>query len=248
MEIHRPQHPVHGWRELLKEVGIIVLGVLIALGAEQSVEAWHWHRKIVDAEQAMVLELRDDDAPQALTRLAVVTCLNQQLDAIQAAIEAGRDRRVIAALVSNYTPPARTWDSEAWKATVASDFASHASADRMITWSLPYRLVPLLQSINLDETTEAAQLQPTRSEGGVLAPEEADRMLIAAHTLKADNQIMAHRSGAFLIGAQKDGAGIAASVQERLLGELRRRYGDCVAVPSLKEFDPTDQLNGMRHD
>lgn len=88
MEIHRPKHPIHSWREFLKEVGIIVLGVLIALAAEQSVEAWHWHRKIVDAEQAMVLELRDDDAPQALTRLAVATCLNQQLDAIQAAIEA----------------------------------------------------------------------------------------------------------------------------------------------------------------
>ena len=60
MEIHTPKHPIRGWRDLLKEVGIIVLGVLIALGAEQSVEAWHWHRKIVDAEQAMVLELRDD--------------------------------------------------------------------------------------------------------------------------------------------------------------------------------------------
>lgn len=246
MEIHTPKHPVHGWRDLLKEVGIIVLGVLIALGAEQSVEALHWRHKVADAEQAMQLELRDDDAPQAFTRLAVAKCLDLQLDSIQTAIETGRDRRVIATLVRNYTPPARTWDSEAWKAAVASDAASHASADQMVTWSLPYRLVPLLQSINLDESTEAAQIQPTRSDGGQLATAEADRMLVADHALRDDNKIMTHRSGAFLVGAQKNGVNIAASVQTRLLDELRKHYGNCVTAPSLKNFDPTDQLNGLR--
>lgn len=246
MEIHRPGHPVHGWRDLLREVGIIVLGVLIALAAEQSVEALHWHYKVADAEQAMQLEVRDDDAPQAFTRLAVANCLGLQLDSIQTAIEAGRDRRVIAALVRNYTPPARTWDSEAWKAAVASDVASHASADRMITWSLPYRLVALLQSINLDESTQAARIQPTRSDGGQLATEEADRMLVADHTLRLDNETMAHRSGAFLVGVHKNGVDIAANVQSRLLNELRKRYGNCITAPSLENFDPTDQLNGLR--
>jgi hypothetical protein len=246
MDIHTPRHPVHGWHELLKEVGIIVLGVLIALGAEQSVEAWHWHRKVADAEQAMRLELRDDDAPQAITRLALATCLDAQLDSIQAAIETGRDRRVIAALVSNYTPPARTWDSEAWTTTVASDVGSHSTADRMVTWSLPYRLVPLLQSVNLDELAETAQLEPTRSGAGPLTTQEADRMLVADHALRADNQTMAHRSGAFLVGVQKNGASLSESAQTGILNELRKHYGSCVAAPSLKNFDPTDQLNGLR--
>ncbi len=247
METHTPKHPIRGWRDLLKEVGIIVLGVLIALGAEQSVEALHWHHKVADAEQAMVLELRDDDAPQAFTRLAVATCLDQQLDTIQTAIEAGRDRRVVAAFVRNYTPPARTWDSEAWKAALASDVASHASAERMVTWSLPYRLVPLLQAVNLDEYSESGQLEPARDDSGTLATDEADRMLIADHRLRVDNQAMAHRSGVFLVGAQKNGVSIAANVQTGILDELRTHYGNCVVAPSLKEFDPTDQLNGLRH-
>jgi len=33
MDIHKPK-PWHGWREFLKEYGIIVLGVLTALGLE----------------------------------------------------------------------------------------------------------------------------------------------------------------------------------------------------------------------
>ena len=37
MHFHLPK-PLHGWREFAGEVGIIVLGVLIALGAEQAIE------------------------------------------------------------------------------------------------------------------------------------------------------------------------------------------------------------------
>lgn len=37
MDIHKPK-PIHNWREFLSEIGVIVLGVLIALGAEQSIE------------------------------------------------------------------------------------------------------------------------------------------------------------------------------------------------------------------
>lgn len=39
MEVHHKSHPIHDWREFLKEIGIIVIGVLIALAAEQGVEA-----------------------------------------------------------------------------------------------------------------------------------------------------------------------------------------------------------------
>lgn len=40
MHVHLPK-PLHGWREFVGEVGIIVLGVLIALGAEQALESMH---------------------------------------------------------------------------------------------------------------------------------------------------------------------------------------------------------------
>ena len=43
MHIHLPK-PLHGWREFFGEVRIIVMGVLIALGAEQALEGLHdWH-------------------------------------------------------------------------------------------------------------------------------------------------------------------------------------------------------------
>jgi len=42
MHFHLPK-PLHGWRQFIGEVGIIVLGVLIALAAEQAAQAIH-HR------------------------------------------------------------------------------------------------------------------------------------------------------------------------------------------------------------
>ena len=41
MDIHKPK-PWHGRSEFLKEIGTIVIGVLIAIGGEQLVEMLHW--------------------------------------------------------------------------------------------------------------------------------------------------------------------------------------------------------------
>src|SRR5947209_7379021 len=108
MHFHLPK-PLHGWRALLGEVGIIVVGVLIALGAEQLVETWHWHGQAEEARAALRSEVRDDDLPQAFTRLAIAPCLDKQLKQLQGALDANVDRSRFAALAGAYLPPSRTW-------------------------------------------------------------------------------------------------------------------------------------------
>ena len=247
MEIHKP-NPIHNFREFLKEVGIIVLGVLIALGAEQTAEALHWRAKVHEAEQAMRIELRDDDGPQAFTRAAIEVCLDHQLDTIQAAVEGGRDRRAIAALAHAYTPPTRTWDDEAWRTAVASDAASHTSADRMVTWSKPYRLLPVLEATNLAENSERIELQPTRRAGGPLSGAEQDRMLSAVARLREANHLMAGWSRATLLGLSRNKVDVARDNQARILAGFRDRYGSCVVAPSFSGVDPTDQLRDAAGD
>ena len=56
MHVHLPK-PLHGWRALVGEVGIIVVGVLIALGAEQGVEALHWRGEVNHFRAAVEHEL-----------------------------------------------------------------------------------------------------------------------------------------------------------------------------------------------
>jgi hypothetical protein len=61
MHFHLPK-PLHGWRELAGEVGIIVLGVLIALGAEQMVETLHWRSKVAEFRSAEDTEMSENVA------------------------------------------------------------------------------------------------------------------------------------------------------------------------------------------
>jgi len=55
MHFHLPK-PLHGWRQLAGEVGIIVLGVLIALSAEQFVSNMTWRIDVRDFRSAVDAE------------------------------------------------------------------------------------------------------------------------------------------------------------------------------------------------
>jgi hypothetical protein len=57
---------MHGWREFVGEVGIIVIGVLIALGAEQIVETLHERRVAAETRNAIRAEFNE-----GLTSIAV---------------------------------------------------------------------------------------------------------------------------------------------------------------------------------
>src|SRR3954468_16122867 len=91
MEIHKPK-PVHNWRDFLKEVGIIVLGVSIALAGEQAMEHWRDHRHYAEARQAMVDEL-SGNLSNIRKRHEFVACTVQRLrdiDALLARAESGQ--------------------------------------------------------------------------------------------------------------------------------------------------------------
>ncbi len=59
MDIHKPK-PWRGGHEFLKEIGTIVVGVLIALSAEQAVEWLHWRADVAEAREALKDEVRED--------------------------------------------------------------------------------------------------------------------------------------------------------------------------------------------
>lgn len=66
MHFHLPK-PLHGWRELAGEVGIIVVGVLIALMFEAVVDGITWQRKVAAARTELRYELGHDLAILSLS-------------------------------------------------------------------------------------------------------------------------------------------------------------------------------------
>jgi hypothetical protein len=232
MEIHKPK-PVHNWRELLIEIGIIVIGVAVALAAEQFVESLHWRNNIRDARRAMTLELRDDDGPQAYIRLAVAPCLDKQLDTIKTAIIAKGRRRDIERLIAGVKQANVTWDAVAWNTLQTSDVASHMTPEEVRNWSVPYVRIPVLDSVNLRENHDVVALQPSGLTSEVLTDSEADTMLAAIKRLRNSHQLMVLHSRSLLSGMMQDGVLLTPDQERHMLRDFRKIFGDCVVEPRI---------------
>lgn len=77
--------PRHGWRAFWGEVGIIVLGVLTALVAQQVVEGLSQRSQARAAERAIREEIEINFA-RLRERSSVKPCVDRRLDEIQALI------------------------------------------------------------------------------------------------------------------------------------------------------------------
>jgi hypothetical protein len=241
MQVRLPK-PLHGWRRFTGEVGVIVLGVLIALAAQQAVEAVHWRNMLSESEDAIRHELRDDDLPQAFARAAMAQCLDEQLDKIQQAVEAGADRVRIASLADDYRPPRVTWDADAWDSAVSSEAAVRAGSTRMLKWAVTYRQIETLGENNFQEARDLAPLRAGRRSPGPLSAAEEERVLLALETLRQDNVYMSRNSRLALQDAAQVGIAVPSAVQAEILNDGQKAYGRCVLRPPFKKIDPSRQF------
>ncbi len=70
MEVHPPEHPIHTWRDFFIHIVTIVIGLLIAIGLEQSVE-WFHHRHIVHVARENISREIDDNRKLAASNGAL---------------------------------------------------------------------------------------------------------------------------------------------------------------------------------
>jgi hypothetical protein len=236
MHLHMPK-PLHGWRALAGEVGIIVVGVLIALGAEQIVEAMHWRMQATEARTALRDEIGRDNLPQAYTRLAIAPCLSAKLDQLDAALAAHMDRRQFIALAQSYRPPNRGWDDEAWQAVIGTGVLSHGGAGELISWSKPYRIIVGLRPQNQAESDEAIDLAAISPAVGPMTPGEDDRTVTALHRLHEREQRLEIMSRVLIQEARETSVVMSDREQRQVLAELRPEWGKCLATPDTGEID-----------
>lgn len=81
MRVRFPK-PLKGWRVFAGEVGTIVLGVLIALGAQELVQSLHWKREVRETRKALDAELARDLAAFEY-RIAERPCVAARVSEIQ---------------------------------------------------------------------------------------------------------------------------------------------------------------------
>jgi hypothetical protein len=236
MEVHKPKL-VANWRELLKEWGIIVLGVLTALFAEQAVQSFEWDQKVSAAIADMDNELTRGDGPQAYARLAMHDCVAARLDELRTATERG-DRAQSRRLIDAFWLPWRTWDSLARESANASDIASHMPHDRMLEYRIAYEMVPDQQRLADKELADFGDLRALPAVGGSMEIPEKLVALRAIEALKLDNDAISRESGFLLsrLGLMK--LDLDRDFLARNMQEVRAHFGRCVETPTVKSAAP----------
>lgn len=241
MEVHKPKL-THSWREFLKEYGIIVLGVLTALLAEQAVGSLDWRHKVNAAISDMKQELSVADGPESYARLAMHDCISTRLGAIARAVESG-DRKASRKLIETVWLPKRTYDSFAHDSAVASDVASHMPTETMFNFRIVYALVPELNRLQDKELADLAELRALPSTGGPLEQSEKLMEMNAIEALRLDNDRMARAASFTLRHARDIGLRLERDSIDRNLGEANLHYGRCLTrdlrpLIAGQRFDP----------
>ncbi len=133
MEIHKPKS-WHGLREFLKEYGIIVLGVLTALGAEQAVESFK-HESQVEVAQRVLKENYTIFLRQRAELEAENVCAMKRLDELKAIVDQAAIDHRLGPVGPIPQPRPHSWDITGWDTLLSSQAAGHVRQEAMIEYA-----------------------------------------------------------------------------------------------------------------
>ena len=204
MEIHKPK-PWHGWREFLKEYGIIVLGVLTALAAEQTAEALRWRHEVADAREAVSVEFSGDIA-LAEERTRIAPCLANRIQQIGAILgQAARTGRLppIGALGG---PPDRDWSIPSWKSVLASQTAAHLPREELLNYGSLAGYGDLLVAHNAEEIHAWTELASIAGPGRPIDLSEIGRLHTALSQAHLSAKLMTSNADQFARWIKRSGA------------------------------------------
>ncbi len=231
MHFHLPK-PLHGWRAFVGEVAIIVLGVLIALAAEQAVQSIEWRQKVDAAVADMNNELGSGDGPEAYERLVLHDCVATHLERLRASVELG-DRSESRKLIDQFWLPNRTWDSLARDAANTADVAAHMPHQRMLQYRIAYEMVPDMQRLAEKELADLGRLRALPSSGDQLTQDEKHSEIAAVEAMNLDNDTFARESRFLLLRMRMMDLRLSKRFVEHHVRAAHEPYGNCITSPRL---------------
>jgi hypothetical protein len=209
--VHRPEthspRPVQGWRDFLKEIGTIVIGVAIALAAGEAVDGWNWQREVAIVKDSLDDEL-SDAVFAARERVKIANCQRRTLDRLDELADQSR-----GTLLHRASPVSRNrvWGSAAWEAAVASGAVAHMSHDERNRYAMLFSFVQMFRELNLRQQELWARIEAYRRPRA-MTPEARDRFVETVSELRSLTSTMNLAARQFL--AQAEPLGIRLSRED----------------------------------
>jgi hypothetical protein len=151
MHLHLPK-PLHGWRAFVGEVGIIVVGVLIALGAEQLVEAAHHKQEAAEADNSIRSELAFN-LGRLESRATIHSCVDRRIEEIQALLDGAADKPEITTPSWIGRPHSWAFASSQWQAESQAGRAALVNSHKLSAYAVMYaRMQDLGDEMTLEQT------------------------------------------------------------------------------------------------
>ena len=209
IDVHPPEHGIHGGRDFFLHLFTITIGLLIALALEAGVEAVHHRHQREEAETLVRREIQNnlaklrDGAPEATSELHQMAHVLQTLEArsqSQPGILNEKDFVFREAPIQD----------SAWRtanSTGALTYMNYAEVER---FSDAYKEQALLQTMEEQALEDYLELVPIVSphiKDGVVTPEAAK------DAIPYTRRVIAHLSGMLDVGAGTVGAYEAALKQ-----------------------------------
>src|SRR4051795_2529075 len=157
MQVRLPK-PLHGWRQFAGEVGIIVIGVLIALGAQQVVQNFQQLSDAGEARRAVRGEL-EVNMSRLASRAAQKHCVENRMDEIQAVLDKAASNPSIT--TPGWVGRPQYWSMQPvpWDAIAQSGRAALLPPDDLADYGALYSWMSNINGVMTTEQADWARLR-----------------------------------------------------------------------------------------
>jgi hypothetical protein len=188
MHIHLPK-PLHGWREFVGEVGIIVVGVLIAIGFEQLVEEIHWRNEAEHARTAIADDMAETNKALAF-RAASEQCIARRINELDTIIEQIAGHTAVPPITTVIPDIGNGLFTAAWEANKASQTLTHLNRRELNLYGEYYLQLENVQRFMSREVEEWGILRVMEGDPNRLGPADIAGLRVAIQHAKFDNYLI----------------------------------------------------------
>jgi hypothetical protein len=193
MHVHRPK-PLHGVRDILTEIAVIVVGIVIALGGEQIVEQMHWAHAVREARASLAGEMADANAYFAF-RVAASPCIKRRLDTIEGLIEQAAAHKPVPTVGPIGGDIGHGLSDSEWQAQRASQTLTHFDERELSVMGSYYHELDSLAPLVFKENEAWDELRVLQGDPLRLGPEDFAGLRRALQHAKYDNFLFTLISG-----------------------------------------------------
>ena len=244
MKLHKLR-PRDGWRVFVGEVGVIVLGVLIALIAQQIAENWQWRQTVARTKADLEDQIHAAIA-NSVERAAVDPCLSQRLSELANRVAASRgewkgdpyylpgevtSKEIVHYAVPRvYRTPQRDFPDDVWQQAKAGGALSHMTPADIALYADAFANIGALRSSIIPENELQAELSFLAFDGPLGSSERA-RALSTISQLDTINRQTLNTARLLVDNAKALGGTLSAADEKMLFDylDIQREFrGHCV--------------------